>query len=158
MDFQYLDAKKDVPASWDCTAELGKRQYCRDKVAMFSGHKIVVCCILYMFVVATPFRHPDLKICRIFFLSLFHFSKYSSLQQELHLPFKAPHYNKESLYPLMIHPVNNRRNQSFLSRLIITLAFKILHQKREFILLSRLIRAGHAPTYCFAPTPTHWNS
>ena len=45
-----------------CLAELGTRQSCRDKVAMFTGQKIVDYCIMYTFVVATKFRHRGLHI------------------------------------------------------------------------------------------------
>ena len=43
----------------------GTRQYCRDNVTMFSGHKVVCHCIT-IFIVATPSRHHDLNIFLIF--------------------------------------------------------------------------------------------
>ena len=51
-------------------SELGTRQYCRDNVTMFLGHKVVilisVLVILYLFVVATPSRLRDLNIFLFF--------------------------------------------------------------------------------------------
>ena len=46
--------------------ELGTWQHCRDNVTMFSGLKVVGYFIINIFVVATPFRHRDPKIFRIF--------------------------------------------------------------------------------------------
>ena len=46
--------------------ELGPRQHCRDNVTMFSGLKVVGFCTFTIFVVATPSRHQDLNIFRIF--------------------------------------------------------------------------------------------
>ena len=50
------------------TAELGTRQLCCDNVTLFSGHKIDAFCIMFIFVVATPFRYRDLNISHICFL------------------------------------------------------------------------------------------
>ena len=46
-------------------AELGTRQFCRDNVIMFSGHKVVCNCHFTILVVATPSRHRGLTIFRI---------------------------------------------------------------------------------------------
>ena len=46
-------------------SELGTRQHCRDNGGMFSGQKMVVCYIMSIFVVATPFRHQGRNICHI---------------------------------------------------------------------------------------------
>ena len=50
----------------DEAAELGTQQNCRDNVTMFSGHKVVCYCNIIVFVVATPSRHRDRYIFRIF--------------------------------------------------------------------------------------------
>ena len=42
------------------------RQFCRDNVTMFSGHKVVWNCHFTIFVVATPSRHWGLTIFRLF--------------------------------------------------------------------------------------------
>ena len=47
----------------------GHATTCRDNVTMISGHKVVGYCIITITVVATLFRHPDLKFLFIFFLS-----------------------------------------------------------------------------------------
>ena len=52
---------------------MGTRQHWRDNVTMFSGHKVVGYCILTIFVVATPSRHRDLNIFRMFCFALWHF-------------------------------------------------------------------------------------
>ena len=46
--------------------ELGTRQFCRNNVTMFSGHKVVCICNFTIFVVATPARHWGLTIFRNF--------------------------------------------------------------------------------------------
>ena len=43
--------------------ELGMRQHCRDNVTMYPGLQ------MFVFVVATPFRHRDLHIFRFFLVS-----------------------------------------------------------------------------------------
>ena len=48
------------------STELGTRQYCRDNVTMFSGHKVVSLCNITIFGVATPSRHRDINILRFF--------------------------------------------------------------------------------------------
>ena len=50
-------------------AELSMRKNCRDNVTMFLGHKIVVHCT---FLGATPFRHRNLNIYRIFPVKLYY--------------------------------------------------------------------------------------
>ena len=51
---------------YPCFSELGTRQHCRDSATMFSGQITVDCCIMSIFIVATPFRHRGLYIFRIF--------------------------------------------------------------------------------------------
>ena len=49
-------------------AELGTRQFFRDNVTMFSGHKFFFFLQYYCICLATPSRHIDLNIFRIFFV------------------------------------------------------------------------------------------
>ena len=44
---------------------LGRRQYCRDNLAMLSGHKVLCYCHITICVVATPSRHCDQNIVQI---------------------------------------------------------------------------------------------
>ena len=48
---------------------MGTRQHYRDNVTMFSGHKVVGYCILFLVIVTTSFRHRDLKHILYFFRS-----------------------------------------------------------------------------------------
>ena len=46
--------------------EQGTRQFCRDNVTMFSGHKVVCYFNITTFSLATPSRNRDLTIFRFF--------------------------------------------------------------------------------------------
>ena len=61
-----LKIHKSVLKRKDLFAELGTRQFCRDNVIRFLGHKVVWNCHFTIFVVFTPSRHGGLTIFRLF--------------------------------------------------------------------------------------------
>ena len=64
--------QKAKSKSWIRITELGTGQHCCDNVTMFSGQTIVVVLLHYgysIFVEASPFRHQNVNIFRILFVT-----------------------------------------------------------------------------------------
>ena len=62
----YIEYCFRFPNAYCSTCWAGQRQYCRDNVTKFSGHKVVCYCNITIFFVPTPSRHRDLNIFRFF--------------------------------------------------------------------------------------------